>query len=125
MKLKIAIISAILVLLIIFAVWLGYNKYLNDNYSANATVIGIVYGDILQMKIEENKLFDEGVYIINIRVPDTVVDSNGKEFNRFDLDTGDKIMITVSPSKFGVEYINTDLGIGIDGVIKIKLLDKS
>lgn len=120
MKLKIAIISAILVLLIIFAVWLGYNKYLDDNYSANATVIDIVYGSVLQIHVEGNEHFEEGVYFINLNMLNIIKDSNGKKFERFDLKPGDKIRITTSPEKMYFTY-EDDGTIILDGVFKLVL----
>lgn len=120
MKLKIAIISAILVLLIIFAVWLGYNKYLDDNYSANATVIDIVYGSVLQIHVEGNECFEEGIYFINLNVLNIIMDSNGKKFERFDLKSGDKIRITASPKKMYFTY-EDDGTIILDGVFKLVL----
>ena len=118
MKLKIVIISAILFLLIIFAVWLGYNKYLNDNYSA--TVIDIVYGSVLQMHVEGNERFEEGIYFINLNVLNIIRDSNGKKFERFDLKSGDKIRITASPKKMYFTY-EDDGTIILDGVFKLVL----
>ena len=120
MKLKIVIISAILVLLIIFAVWLGYNKYLDDNYSANATVIDIVYGSVLQIHVEGNERFEEGIYFINLNVLNIIMDSNGKKFERFDLKSGDKIRITASPKKMYFTY-EDDGTIILDGVFKLVL----
>lgn len=120
MKLKVVMISSILFLLIIFAVWLGYNKYLDNNYSANATVIGIVYGSVLQIHVEGNEHFDEGVYFINLNVLNIIKDSNGKKFERFDLKPGDKIRITASPKKMYFTY-EDDGTIILDGVFKLVL----
>lgn len=118
----------ILLLLIIFTilsiiiVFEGYKKYLDDNYSANATVIDISSGTILTFKIEEdNPFLNKGTYCINLCVLKSVIDSNGKSFDRFTLKNGDRIKITASPKKLQIypeKYWNI-----MDGIIKLELLN--
>lgn len=115
-----------LVLLIIFIALVlvveGYKKYLDDNYSANATVIDISSGTILTFKIEEdNPFLNKGTYCITLVVLKSVKDSNGKSFDRYSLKNGDKIKITASPKKLHIIYED---GLYImDGITKLELLN--
>ena len=125
MKKKVIIILSVLILLILLvaiSIYLGYEKYLDDNYSANATVIEIFAGTILEFKIEEdNPFLDKGIYCINLCVLKSVKDSNGESFDRFTLKNGDKIKITASPKKLHISP--EDEWNIMDGITKLKLLN--
>ena len=61
---KIVLIIILIVLIISLLIWKGYEKYLDENYSAIATVVSIRIGNVLTFVIDdENQFLDKGTYM--------------------------------------------------------------
>ena len=120
---KIVLIIILIVLIISLLIWKGYEKYLDENYSAIATVVSIRIGNVLTFVIDdENQFLDKGTYDICLSVLKSVKDRNGNEFDRFTLKQGDKIKITASPKKLHLTTYGDGL-FNLDGITKLELLN--
>ena len=122
---KIISIIILIVLIITLLIWIGYEKYLDENYSAIATVVSIRIGTVLTLEIDdENQFLDKGTYDIALTALKSVKDRNGNEFDRYTLKQGDKIKITASPKKLHLtQDAYDDKVINLDGITKLELLN--
>ena len=120
---KIVSIIILIVLIISLLIWIGYEKYLDENYSAIATVVSIRIGNVLTFVIDdENQFLDKGTYDIALTVLKKKKKKNGNEFDRYTLKQGDKIKITASPKKLHLTTYGDGL-FNLDGITKLELLN--